>query len=381
MTMYTLYFVLFLVSLGVAITTTPLLRQLALKYHIMIDFPNERRRIHAKATPRNGGIGIAFATLCAIGVGVVLLPISDGQQFQLAGVLSGGLLIIFLGVVDDTKGMKAGAKFLGQGLAAALLVLFDIRIDTLTIFSMDPIQLPFPISASLTVFWVLATINALNLIDGMDGLAGGVALIAAISLFALAMMHNKALMAMMTIALVGSTAGFLRYNYPPASIFMGDCGAMFLGFMLAAVSIQCSQGGSDPPQLLIPITILGIPLMDTTFAIVRRLGRRQHPFKADKEHLHHKLLGLGLNTRHAVLIIHSYCALLGAVALVATAMPLIFLTISGPILIAMPLLVSISNVKQPKQFVLTSQDELTALEKEVLMKEQKEKSHCALSDD
>ena len=248
------------------------------------------------------------------------------------------------------RGMNAREKFSGQTLAAIILILVGIRIDTINIPFWRAVHLPLPVGIFLTLFWVLAVTNALNFIDGIDGLAGGVASIASAILFILALIHGQVLMAIITISLIGSCLGFLRYNYPPANIFMGDCGSMFLGFTLAAVSIQSSYNSTTAASVLIPITILGLPLMDTALAILRRLWRRQSPFRADKEHVHHQLLNLGLNTKHAGLILYALCGFLGVVALIATAVSddisAIVITVAGAVLIIASLLVFQINKKR-----------------------------------
>ena len=317
--MFFYFILLFIVSFGASTLALPLLKRLAFKYNIMLDMPHERN-IHAKATPRNGGIGIALASLIAILLGFVIrLGISSEEFLHLIGILLGGVLIVLLGIRDDMRGMNASEKFTGQTFAAIILILTGTRIETINIPFWHTVHLPLPVGIFVTVFWVLAVINALNFIDGIDGLAAGVASIASIILFILALVHGKVLMAIITISLIGSCLGFLRYNYPPASIFMGDCGSMFLGFTLSVASIQYLNKSPTTTFILIPITILGVPLMDTTFAVVRRLWRRQNPFRADKEHIHHQLLNLGLNAKRAGLILYGFCGFLGVVALIATA--------------------------------------------------------------
>jgi len=344
------YLILLAVSLSISVSSMPLLRRLALKYNIMIDIPNERK-IHVKAIPRNGGIGIALASFTAILLGYAIREGISGEEFlPLTGIILGGVFILVLGILDDMRGMNAYEKFTGQTFAAIILFLAGMRIETISIPFWHVVHLPLSVSIFITIFWVLAVTNALNFIDGMDGLAAGVALIASTILFILSLLHGEIYMAIITISLIGGCLGFLRYNYPPASIFMGDCGSMFLGFILAAASIQCSYKSSTAASILIPVTILGVPLMDTALAIARRLWRKQSPFSADKEHVHHQLLDLGLNTKHAGLILYGFCGFLGVVALTATLVndeiSAIIITVAGIILIIASLFISQINKKR-----------------------------------
>jgi len=335
---------MFAVSFGISTSAMPLLKRFAFKYNIMIDIPNERN-IHSKAISRNGGIGIALASFIAILLGFAVRPSASGEDFlHLTGIILGGVFIVLLGIRDDIRGMDARQKFTGQTFAAIILILFGVRFDAIDIPFWHVVHLPPPVSILLTIFWVLAVTNALNLIDGMDGLASGIASIASVVLFILALIYGKVSMAIITISLIGSSLGFLRYNYPPAKIFMGDCGSMFLGFTLAAVSINGSHGNSNAVSILIPITILSVPLLDTTLAIVRRLWRRQSPFCADKEHIHHQLLDLGLSVKNAALILDLFCSFCGVAALIATAVndaiSAIFIAFAGAILITPSILLS-----------------------------------------
>ena len=312
-----LYFILFVASLGISALAIPILRHTAIRYGIMIDEPDERK-LHAAPIPCNGGIGIALASFTAIAMGFAINHyMYNGELNSIVGITLGGVFILLLGVLDDIKDLNAYKKFLGQIIAALTLILLDIRIRTIGIPFWHTVDLSPGVSIFITVFWVLAATNALNLIDGMDGLAGGVALIASVVLFIIAVAHGNMLSAIVTISLIGSCSGFLLYNFPPANIFMGDCGSMFLGFTLAAVSIQYGYKSSIV-SILVPITVLAVPLADTSLAIVRRLWNGSNPFTADRGHIHHRLLDLGLSERFAVMILYGLCILLGIITLVAT---------------------------------------------------------------
>ena len=337
------YIILFTASLGISISVTPLLKRLAVKYNVMVDTPSERK-IHAKIVPRNGGIGIALATFITIIPGLAMRQNIHGNELlHVIGMIWGGVFIVLLGIRDDIRGMRVRHKFSGQIVAAIILVIFGVRIKAISIPFWHAIHFPLPISIFITIFWVLAVTNALNLIDGIDGLAGGVASIASVILFILSLVHGKVLMAIITVSLIGSCLGFLRYNYPPASIFMGDCGSMFLGFTLAAVSVQCSYESATAASILIPITILGVPLTDTTLAIIRRLRKHLSPFEADREHIHHQLLDLRLSQRFSSLILYGLCVFSGLVALIAAAVnddtAVVIITVAGVILIMVSVLI------------------------------------------
>ena len=337
------HIILFCVSLGVAALAIPALRRFAYRYNIMIDVPNERK-IHKKPIPCIGGLGIALAVLIAIVIGVAAKQdILGDKLLHTTGIILGGLFIVLLGVLDDIEGLNTNWKFSGQIIAASILILFGIRIRTIHILFWHVTNLPLSASVIMTVFWVLAVTNALNLVDGIDGLAGGITLIASVILCCLAIINGQVLAVIITISLVGACSGFLLYNFPPASVFMGDCGSMFLGFMIASVSIQFHYKASVA-SILIPITILAVPLADTFLAIVRRIWSGRSPFHADKEHIHHRLLEIGLSQRHSLIVLYGLCILLGTAALTATVVSegtaAIIIITAGMILVSVFVLIS-----------------------------------------
>ena len=200
---------------------------------------------------------------------------------------------------------------------AGLLFKLGFRFDVLANPFGEPINLGWA-NLPFTLLWIVGVINAMNLIDGLDGLAGGVALVAVITTFLVSLQRAHPLMMLFSSALAGSIVGFLFYNFNPASIFMGDTGSMFLGFVLATTAMQTNQKASTTVAVLIPCIALGLPIMDTLLAIGRRAIRGRPLFQADKEHIHHKLMDLGLSHRQAVLVLYGFCILLGAAALVLT---------------------------------------------------------------
>jgi UDP-GlcNAc:undecaprenyl-phosphate/decaprenyl-phosphate GlcNAc-1-phosphate transferase len=239
------------------------------------------------------------------------------DRSHVIGLFVGGLVIALLGVYDDLRGAGAGRKFLVQFAVAGFLYALGYRIDELANPFGEPFQLGW-VSLPFTAFWIVGVINAMNLVDGLDGLAGGVALVAVLTTFLISLQRVHPLMMLFSGALAGAILGFLFYNFNPATIFMGDTGSMFLGFVLATTSIQTSQKSSTAVAVLIPAIALGLPIMDTLLAMGRRALRGRPMFQADKEHIHHRLLARGLTHRQAVLVLYGFCVLLGAAALVLT---------------------------------------------------------------
>lgn len=309
---------MFIISFSICLISVPILKRVAIKYNIMIDVPDERK-VHNGKVPRNGGIGIAIGTLTALIYGF-LTHQTNYSINHLFGLVSGGLVALSIGIYDDLKCISAKKKLLGETITALILVISGIRIEAINIPFWHIIYLPLPVSILVTILWIITIMNALNLIDGLDGLAAGIALIASIVIFSITMINGDGLAAVVTIALIGGCLGFLRYNYSPAIVFMGDSGSMFLGFILSAVSIQASYKSTNATSVLIPVMILGIPLLDTISAFVRRIVRHTSPFKADKDHIHHRLMNMGLNTKGCVIVLYTIGGILGAIALLASFM-------------------------------------------------------------
>ncbi len=297
----------------------------------MVDEPNERK-VHNGKVPRSGGIAIAIGTLIALIYGFITHS-NNYNSTNFFGILIGGLLALAVGIYDDVKCISAKKKLLLEMIPAIALVTFGIRIEAINIPFWQTIYLSLPISILVTVLWVITIMNAINLIDGLDGLAAGIVLIASTVIFSILMLNGDEFAAVVTIALIGGCLGFLRYNYSPASIFMGDSGSMFLGFTLAAVSIQASYKSTTTASVLIPVMILGVPLLDTISAFIRRLAKHTSPFKADKDHIHHRLLTTGLTSKGCVLVLYIACGILGVIALITSFMnsntAAIILTITG----------------------------------------------------
>ena len=283
-----------------------------------MDAPNARK-VHKKPIPRIGGLGIYAGFMAAI---IFTLPKYglDAEMFkETCGLIFSGTLIVALGLVDDYKNLPAKLKLLGQiGAAAVLVLLFDVRINFVTDPFGDYLYLD-NFAIPVTMFWLVGLTNTVNLIDGLDGLAAGVAAIASFTILLIALEQNFILVAVLTAALAGAAVGFLKYNFNPAKIFMGDTGSMFLGFMLAGISVTGAVKSVAAIALIVPIFALGLPILDTAFAIVRRVRGGVPIFKPDKGHLHHRLLNAGFTQRQAVLLMYIVSALFGLSAIALTA--------------------------------------------------------------
>ena len=301
----------FIVSFAFTFATTPLVRRFAFKIGA-IDIPKDNRRMHKKPTPRIGGLAIIF------GFTVATLCFAQPSR-QLYGTLAGAAIIAVMGVIDDCKNLPAKLKFVIQ-IIAALVVVFagDIKIDVFTnpnFLSDNPYWvLPEWLSVTLTVIWIVFITNAVNFIDGLDGLAAGVSAIMSITLVFISIRVGEYSIAILGIALMGSCFGFLPFNFNPAKIFMGDTGSTFLGFMLATLSIQGVFKSYAVISFAVPLLILGLPLFDALFAMIRRILRGQSPMTADRGHLHHRLVDMGFSQKQTVFILYAISGVLGITA-------------------------------------------------------------------
>ncbi|HEY3376469.1 MAG TPA: MraY family glycosyltransferase [Armatimonadota bacterium] len=318
-----------LLALGISLALTPVAMKIAIAAGVM-DRPHARR-VHTKPTPRWGGLAMftAFALTVLVIALVRLFVIEErfGDVFnrQVAGILLGGLLMTTIGALDDKYNVPAKLKLLGQLLAASILVLPCFAVQFMVIFNVDLVSKHHPnptlwvLSAVLTILWVVAVTNTINLIDGLDGLAAGISGIAALTFIIISVAIKGTFgEALLAAAVLGACLGFLRYNFHPAKVFMGDAGSHFLGFTIAALSILQNWKVATGVAFAIPMLILAVPIFDTLFAIVRRLRRGQPIFSPDKGHLHHRLLNLGLNQRTVVLMIYLLTAIGCALALLLT---------------------------------------------------------------
>lgn len=310
------YLVTFVLSLLGAAALTPAVRSMARSVGA-IDRALSSRRVHAGPIPRLGGLAIVLAFYLPV-VGLLLFDNVIAQAFKadralVIGLFAGGLFIAALGIYDDLRGANAWKKFAVQFAVAGLMYALGFRIENVsTPFGTD-LHLGW-LGLPVTLLWIVGVINAMNLIDGLDGLAGGVAFFAVLTCFAISYVRGQTLLVVFTAALGGAILGFLIYNFNPATIFMGDTGSMFLGFILAVTSVKTGQKGATTVAILVPIVALGLPLMDTALAFARRVIRGQSPFTADKDHIHHRLLRLGFSQRSATLFLYGFCIALGLLA-------------------------------------------------------------------
>ena len=292
----------------ISLIMTPIVRKLAFKVGA-IDIPKDDRRVHNKPMPLMGGVAIYIAIVVSA---LTLLPIDK----SLISIIIGGTIILISGIIDDLKGLSPKMKIVFQLSAGLVLILGDVKVDFITNpFSSQSTLLYLKwLSVPITLFWVVGITNTLNLIDGLDGLAAGVAMISSLSLMLVASKFGYGNIIILSAIVAGSCLGFLPYNFNPAKIFMGDTGALFLGFMLAAISIEGVMKSVATIAIIVPILILGVPIFDTTFAIFRRLLNGQSIMSADKGHLHHRLLNRGYSQRKTVLTLYGISGVFGLFA-------------------------------------------------------------------
>lgn len=311
--------ILALATAAVVLVLTPLVERLARRVGA-IAMPGPRH-VHATPTPQLGGLAMAAAVLAVAWV-ARLLPGSAGylEARPLIGFSLACVPLLALGWVDDTRGVPAATKLAIQACAAMVLALFGYGVPLLT----NPFNGAFPtgwLDLPLTVLWVLAVINAVNLIDGLDGLASGVVAIASAALWWTARQNADLYVMFLASLLIGATLGFLRWNYPPARIFMGDTGSHFLGLALAALSLLENRKGTATVTLLVPLLALLVPMVDSVLAFARRALSGKHVFHPDSGHIHHRLLRLGLSPTAAVWTLWGLCVLCGVVAAVLSQLP------------------------------------------------------------
>lgn len=307
-----------LAALVLALLVTPPVKKLAIRWGAL-DKPNGRK-IHQKVMPRMGGVAIYLSFTAVV---LVTQPLTKA----VTGLLVGATWIVLVGILDDIKGLSPKVKLLGQITGAVILVAFGYRVDFVTNPFSEGMVMLGKLAIPLTILWVIGVTNAINLIDGLDGLAAGTSAIAALTMAAVVVSEytlyghigdSSLIVISLALILTGAITGFLRYNFHPAKVFMGDSGSMFLGFTLSALAIAGLTKGATVISVFIPIVILGIPICDTLFAIVRRFLNQQPIFQPDKHHLHHCLLEKGLSHKQTVLAIYGVNLVLGISAVVLT---------------------------------------------------------------
>ncbi|HUT03963.1 MAG TPA: MraY family glycosyltransferase [bacterium] len=322
MTLLLTYAAVFATGVAVSLVLTPIVRALARRIGAM-DFPSHRK-VHSKPIPSLGGIAIIAAFGISALLGLQLCPDpSNALARKLTGMFIGCLIVMGVGIYDDIKGLRPTLKLVGQIIASIVLILYGFGIEKFTspLSQTGSIAVPAAVGVMLTVLWVVGLTNSVNLIDGLDGLAAGVVFIASLTLMSVTIYRGDYQIGLLSVAVAGAVLGFLKFNFFPASIFMGDTGSMCLGFIFAAMSLLGASKSTVAVALLVPITSMAVPLMDTGLAFLRRLFRGTHPFKADREHLHHRLLTLGLSQRQAVVLIYFVSAYLGVIAFITVLIP------------------------------------------------------------
>ncbi|GGI99846.1 undecaprenyl-phosphate alpha-N-acetylglucosaminyl 1-phosphate transferase [Alicyclobacillus cellulosilyticus] len=295
------YIASFLVAFLLAYGSIPFIRRWALKIGF-VDRPNHRK-IHTQPVPLLGGLSIYFSFVVTAG-----LFGPGGHTFW--GIALGGLFIFAIGILDDYykthgKDFKAWPKLLTQVLAACILVLFGININGVNLpFQHGYFAFPLWLSVPATVLWVVAITNMINFLDGVDGLAAGLSAISAVTLFFIAMLKGQTAMAVFAIVLMGSALGFLRHNFFPARIFMGDAGATFLGYVLAAIAVDGAFKSATLVSLVVPVLALGVPILDTLWVMIRRFRENRPLYVADKGHTFHMLMRAGLSQIQTVVFLY-----------------------------------------------------------------------------
>ena len=309
--------VFMLLALGVAalvsFASTPLVKALAYKVGA-IDVPKDNRRMHKEPIPRLGGLAIFLAFLLSV------LVFADIDR-QMQGILLGAIMIVVLGVMDDIMALKALPKLLVQIAAAGVAVYRGCVIQFVSnpnVFSHATYLNLGWLSVPVTIIWIVAITNAVNFIDGLDGLAVGVSAISCLSLIVIALLVAEVNIAIILCALLGACIGFIPYNMNPAKIFMGDTGSTFLGFIMATLSVSGLFKMYAIISFAVPFLILGVPIFDICFAFLRRIAKGQNPMKADRGHVHHRLIDMGFSQKQAVAICYMLTALLGLAAVLLT---------------------------------------------------------------
>jgi UDP-GlcNAc:undecaprenyl-phosphate GlcNAc-1-phosphate transferase len=331
---------------------TPLVRRVAVRF-AFIDRPSDRK-VHPKPTPTLGGLALWFAVLVGFGAAYALpdfRPLFEASS-EPVGVAVAGTIIVALGGYDDVRTLSVPAKVAGQILAAGILLLFGVQLAYFWFPGLGVLSLSADLALPLTLLWVLAMINAVNLIDGLDGLAAGVVAIAAAAFFVYAQQSGQlwgdspSPASLLSVVVAGAAVGFLPHNFHPARIFMGDSGSMLLGLVLGAATISGVGRTVEPTNselaalaipVAIPLLVLAVPFTDVVFAIVRRVRRGRPVTRPDKEHIHHQLLEIGHSHRNAVLLMYLWSALLAGSALAITYIRSRFLAVAMLVFVAVVL--------------------------------------------
>lgn len=288
----------------IALVLTPILRDVFRSYNI-VDQPGTRK-VHQYPIPRIGGIPIAFGYFIALWG----LSVNPELGEDIWKIIPGAVVVFLVGLVDDFVNLRPLVKLAGQFAAAVVAFSMGLGMD---ILANQP--LPFWLNFPLTIAWLLLTTNALNLIDGLDGLCAGIGLVATLALLGAALLHDNTGLAIATVPLVGALLGFLSYNMNPATVFLGDSGALLIGFLLGCYGMVWTQKTATLLSLLVPVLVLVVPLLDVSLAILRRFLNNRPVFSADRAHIHHRLLDHGLTPRKTVLVLYLFAASISGIAI------------------------------------------------------------------
>lgn len=303
----------FIIAFVFSFAFTPVVKRMAYKIKA-IDIPKDGRRMHKHPIPRLGGLAIIF--------GFMVSTLCFGHMTKgLVAILISAMIIAVMGIIDDAKALHAVPKFIVQIIAALIVVIWGgVKVEVFSnpiVWSGQPyFVMPGWASVVFSVFWIVFITNAVNFIDGLDGLAAGVSAIMTVSLVFISARLGDYSVAVLGTALMGACFGFLPYNFNPAKIFMGDTGSTFLGFMLATLSIQGVFKSYAVISFAVPLLIMGLPLFDAAFAMVRRIVKGQNPMKADRGHLHHRLIDMGFSQKQTVFILYAISGVLGITAVI-----------------------------------------------------------------
>ncbi len=348
------------VALLVCFVMTPLVRSFAVKVGA-VDVPKDNRRMHDHPIPRQGGLAIFLGFLVA----VVLFADLDRQ---VQGILLGSVIIVTMGAIDDIVPLPALLKFVVQIAAAGVAVAFGVRFEFIAnpFFWSDTLYISFGAwSIPITIFWIVGITNSINLIDGLDGLACGVSAISSLTFLVISMVWGQVNVTVLLAAILGACLGFIPYNLNPAKIFMGDTGALLLGYVLSTISVIGLFKFYTIISFTVPLLALALPIFDTCFAIIRRLLKGQNPMSPDRGHFHHRLIDMGLSQKQSVAVLYSISAVLGLSAVLITttgAMKVLILALAFcvAIIIGIALLRSYDTHKEKLQEEQKAEAEHTA---------------------
>lgn len=323
----TRFLLMFSIAAVVSYLATGWITTVAIKLKA-VDLPNERK-MHVEPVPRLGGVGIWLGFMAAILLFAVVQNFIPNEVIGLRfsrefiGILLGGLIILLVGVADDIWSLTPFFKFGGQLAAAIVLVAFGVKMEYIGNPFGGPGSLFYlgNIGIAMTIFWVIAFTNIMNFIDGLDGLAAGVSVIAGLTFFVFSWQTGQMAASLITLALAGAALGFLKHNYYPAKIFMGDSGSMFLGYLLGAITVDGVMKSVAAVALFAPLIIMGIPILDAALAVLRRSLSHTPVTQADRDHLHHRLIRRGLSHKQSVLFIYVWSTALSALGLTFKVLP------------------------------------------------------------